>query len=208
MNNFLTINLFKVFLIFTNLKKKILNHLPGIGDKLSSKILYNIEKSKKTSFNRFLFALGIRHVGEQIALKISHHFGEDKKGLEKLLKTTEEELIQIDDVGTIVAQSLVNELKNLSLEIQNLFKLGIILMSKNKGRKLKGQTFVITGSFQQKRDVISELIQFYGGRVSSSVTSKTNYLLYGESPGSKYTKAQKLNIPCIDWKRFKKILQD
>ena len=190
------------------LKKEDLNNLPGIGDKLSNKILHNIEKSKETPFNRFLFALGIRHVGEQIALKINDHFGEGKKSLEKLLKATEEDLIQIDDVGTIVAQSLVSELKNLSLEIKSLFKLGIVLISKNKGRKLKGQTFVITGSFQQKRDAISNFIQSHGGRISSSVTSKTNYLLCGENPGSKYTKAKKLNIPCIDWKRLEQILQD
>lgn len=190
------------------LKKEDLNNLPGIGDKLSNKILHNIEKSKKTSFNRFLFALGIRHVGEQIALKIGYHFGENKKGLEKLLKATEEDLIQIDDVGTIVAQSLLNELKNLSLEIQNLFQSGITLISKNKGRMLEGKTFVITGSFQQKRNTISELIQSNGGHVSSSITPKTNYLLCGENPGSKYSKAKKLNIPRINWKKFKQILQD
>jgi len=190
------------------LKKEDLNNLPGIGYKLSTKILHNIEKSKKTSFNRLLFALGIRHVGEQIALKISHHFGANKDGLEKLLKAREEELIQIDDVGAVIAKSLVSELKNLSMEIRSLFKSGVALVSRNKGSKLEGKTFVITGGFQEKRDTISELIQSHGGRVSSSVTSKTNYLLCGENPGSKYTKAKKLNIPCIDWNRFKQILQD
>lgn len=190
------------------LKKEQLNNLPGIGDKLSSKIIRHIEKSKKTSFNRFLFALGIRHVGEQIALKINEHFGEGRKGLKKLLKTKEEELTQIDDVGAVVALSLVSELKNLSKEIQNLLNLGIQLIPKNKSRKLEGKTFVITGSFEHKRTDISELIQSHGGRTSSSVTSQTDYLLCGENPGSKYNKAKKLHIPCVDWKKFQQILQN
>ncbi len=190
------------------LKKESLNNLPGIGDKLSTKIISHIEKSKKTSFNRFLFALGIRHVGEQIALKINEHFGEGVKSLEKLLKAKEEELIQIDDIGIIVAQSLVTELKNLSKEIQNLLKLGVKLISKNRSYKLEEKTFVITGSFQEKRDFITNLIQTHGGHVSSSITSKTNYLLCGENPGSKYDRAKKLNISCIDWQEFEQILQN
>lgn len=199
-------SLIQCFSDIYKLKKENLNHLPGIGDKLSAKIISHIEKSKKTSFNRFLFALGIRHVGEQIALKIGEHFGGGVKGLEKLLKAKEEELIQIDDVGIVVAQSLVTELKNLSQEIQNLLNLDIKLISKHKGHKLKGKTFVITGSFQQTRNSISDLIQTHGGNVSSSITSKTNYLLYGENPGSKYDKAKKLNISCINWQEFEQIL--
>ena len=190
------------------LKKEKLNNLPGIGDKLATKIIHHIEKSKKSSFDRFLFALGIRHIGEQIALKISKHFGEGKKGLEKLLKTTKEELIQIEDIGPAAAQSLVSELMSLSKEIQNLLNLGIQLISKNKSSKLAGKTFAITGSFQQKRADIFELIQSHGGLASSSITLKTDYLLCGENPGSKYDKAKKMNIPRIDWKKFKQILQN
>ena len=190
------------------LKKEELSGLPGMGDILSAKIIHHIEKSKKTSFNRFLFALGIRHVGEQIALKINAHFGEGLKGLKKLLKAKEEELIQIDDIGTAAAQALVSELESLSKEIQHLLHLGVKLIPKNKSRKLAEKTFVITGSFPQKRDSISELIQSHGGHTSSSVTSQTNYLLCGENPGSKYDKAKRLNIPCIDWKKFKQILQN
>lgn len=189
------------------LKKEDLNKLPGIKDKLSTKIINHIKKSKNTSFKRFLFALGIRHIGEQIALKVSEHYGGNITGLKKLLKAKEEELTQIDDVGVIVAQSLVTELKNLSQEIQNLLKLGVKLVSKNTKNTLEGKIFVITGTFQQKRNTISELIQAHGGRVSSSITSKTNYLLCGENPGSKYDKAKKLHIPCIDWQEFESILQ-
>ena len=190
------------------LRKEKLNNLPGIGDKLAAKIIHHIEKSKKSSFNRFLFALGIRHIGEQIALKINEYFGEGKKGLEKLLKAKKEELIQIEDIGPAAAQSLVSELKSLAQEIQNLLNAGIQLIPKNKSSKLEGKTFVVTGSFQQKRTDIFELIQSHGGFASSSITSKTNYLLCGEKPGSKYSKAQRMNIPCIDWKKFKQILQN
>lgn len=190
------------------LKKEKLNNLPGIGDKLAVKIIHHIEKSKKSSFDRFLFALGIRHIGEQIALKINKHFGEGRKGLEKLLKSNKEELIQIEDIGPAASQSLILELKSLSKEIQNLLNSGIQLIPKNKSGKLEGKTFTVTGSFQQKRADIFELIQSHGGLTSSSITSKTDYLLCGENPGSKYSKAKRMNIPCIDWKKFKQILQN
>ncbi len=190
------------------LKKGDLNNLPGIGDKLADKIICSIEKSKKTSLKSFLFSLGIRHIGEQIALKISRHFGEGIKGLEKLLKAKEEELIQINDIGIAAAQSLTTELKNLSQEIQKLLKLGVKLSSKTRSRKLEGKIFVITGSFPQKRESIVNLIQTNGGHTASSITLKTNYLLCGKNPGSKYDKAKKLRVPCIRWQEFEQILQN
>ena len=183
------------------LKKEDLLSLPGVGDKLTETILKNIENSKKCSLARFLFALGIRHLGEQTALKVSDYFG--SQGLDKLFKAKEDELSQIDDVGSVVARSLVLELKILSGEIHKLFSLGVKINSQKRStKKLKGLSFVITGVFQKKRQNIEEIILENGGRVSSSVSSKTSYLLLGKTPGSKYEKAKKLKVPTISWDEF------
>ena len=194
------------------LKKDQLEELEGIGTASAKNIISSINASKKVSFGRFLFALGIRHVGEQTAIKIGEYFGADKVGFQKLLTSTQEELTQVEDVGPIVAQSVVSELQRLQSEIQELFKLGIrIGLKKNKiqasYQPLVGQTFVVTGSFKMTRNQIEDLIREYGGHPTKSVSRKTNYVLCGEKPGSKSKRAQKLKIPAIDWNQFQQILR-
>ena len=193
------------------LKQDQLENLEGMGDVSSKNIINSINKSKKTSFDRFLFALGIRHVGMQTAIKLGEYFSPNKVGFRKLLKSTEEELVQVEDVGGIVAQSIVSELKKIQSEIQKLFELGIRLVSKKKtdlAQSLAGQIFVVTGSFKMTRHQIEDLIREYGGNPTKSVSRKTHYVLCGEKPGSKKDKAKELKIPVIDWSQFKKLLKN
>ena len=113
----------------------------------------------------------------------------------------------MENVGDIAAESLIKGLKNLHSEIDRLFKLGIEIQSQKKTSfRLNGLNFVITGSFEKPRKELERLIKDHGGATGSSVSKKTNYLLCGKDPGSKYTKAQKLKIPCLDWKQFQKLI--
>ncbi len=195
------------------LKKDQIEKLEGMGAISSQNIIKSINESKKTSFGRFLFALGIRHVGEQIALKLGDYFGPHHKGFQKLLKSTQEELVQIEDVGSVVAQSIVLELQKLRPEIHKLFEQGVQIISP----KIKAQTshqplakksFVITGSFAITRREIENIIRENGGQATQSVSRKTSYLLCGEKAGSKYNKARELKIPVIDWNQFQRILRE
>ena len=99
------------FQIFYKLKKQDLKNLEGFGPLLSKNIEESIERSKKTTLSRFLFALGIRHIGENTALKLEEFFGGGKKGFNKLLKAQKEELLQVEDIGETVALSLIEGLR-------------------------------------------------------------------------------------------------
>ena len=189
------------------IKKEKIEKLEGMGSVSSQNIIQSINKSKKTSFARLLFSLGIRHTGEQIAIKLENHFGDSPKGFQKLLESKEEELVQIETIGPIVAQSIVSELKKLKPEIKKLFREGVKIISQKSSELLKEQTFVVTGSFDMKREEIESLIRKNGGRATKSVSGQVTYLLCGEKPGSKYDKAQKLKIPVIDWNQFQSLLR-
>ena len=189
------------------LKPEKLKTLDGFADQSTQNIINSIELSKKTLFAPFLFALGIRHIGELTAVKIAEFFGEGKKGFQKLLSADKETLIQIENVGGIAAESLIKGLKDLHSEIHHLFELGIKIQSQKKtSSRLSGLNFVITGSFEKPRKELELIIKDHGGTTSSSVSKKTNYLLCGKDPGSKYTKAQKLKVPCLNWNQFQKLI--
>lgn len=188
------------------LEKEKLETLEGFGPLLSKNIEESIHRSKKTTLPRFLFALGIRHIGENTALKLEEFFGGGKEGLKNLFKASKDELLQVEDVGEAVALSLIEGLKNLKPEIDLLLKKGIILKSeKKKSSKLRGLTFVITGSFKLKRKEIELLIRDHGGKVSSNVSQKTQYVVVGKTPGSKQEKARKLKVPCLTFNELKKL---
>ena len=189
------------------IKKEKIEKLEGMGPASSQNIIQSINKSKKTSFARFLFSLGIRHAGEQVAIKIGNHFGDNLKGFQKLLESKEEELVQIETIGPIVAESIVSELKKLKTEINKIFKAGVQIVSQKSSEQLKGKIFVVTGSFDMKREAIESLIRENGGRATKSVSRQVTYLICGEKPGSKYEKAQKLKIPVIDWNQFQSLLK-
>ena len=186
------------------LREDKLKTLDGFADQSARNIIQNIEKSKNTTFSRFLFSLGIRHVGQLTALKLGEHFGDDLVGFQKLMNANNvEDLTQVEDIGEIVAESLVEGLSHLASEIHLLLKQGIQLIPrKMQSQKLQGMTFVITGRFDKPRKDIEQLITNHGGRLMSAISSKIDYLLCGTDPGSKREKAKKLNIACLDWKQF------
>lgn len=183
-----------------DLKYDDLRVLEGLGDKSAKKLLESIEKSKENGFQKVLYSLGIRYVGETASKKLVKHF----KNLENLRNATVEEIQNIDDIGPAVANSIVdwfcvqlnNEIiyrlqtKGLKFEIEN---------SVEQGESLKGLTFVITGSFENhSREELKAIIENNGGKASGSVSKKTNYLLAGENCGSKLDKANELGVKIIN----------
>ncbi|HOJ24910.1 MAG TPA: NAD-dependent DNA ligase LigA [Bacteroidales bacterium] len=168
-------------------------------------ILKSIEKSKLKPFDRVLYALGIKNVGSIMAKNIANY----AKSLDRLMQMSKEELIQIPDVGAITAQSIIDwfsDLDNLYL-IKRLKDAGLQFEIKkeiHQSEKLKGLNIVISGVFQEiERDDLKKLIEINGGKVLSSVTSNTDYLIAGENMGpAKRQKANELNVPIISFKEF------
>lgn len=198
--DFYNMGYLKNFTDFYKLKKykDELKTLEGFGEKSIENLLESIEKSKENSLERLLFALGIRYIGKKTAKILAKHY----KTIDNLFSTDLDELLTIQDVGDIMANSIVNY---ISLEenkklIQNLKELGINMNylgteSKNNP-EIENKTFVLTGTLEKlTRDEASLIIEENGGKTSSSVTSKTNVVIVGANPGSKYDKALKLNIP-------------
>lgn len=175
-----------------------LTRLEGYGDKSIDKLLSAIEKSKSNSLEKLIFALGIPNVGEKTAKILAMHY----ENLDALLKAEVEELTIIDDIGKIIATSVVSYFNDTYKRqvIDKLIDLGINTIY--TGPKLtidedfSGKTFVITGSLNSlSREEIETRIALLGGKASSSVSKKTTAVIVGENPGSKYDKAIKLSIP-------------
>lgn len=177
--------------------KEELMELEGFGEKSIIKLLSSIEKSKENSLERLLFALGIRHVGAKTAKILAKNY----KTMDALMNTTYEELEQINDIGSIIAKSIVEYFQNEeNIELINKLKEHNVNMNyiNNNYQELEEfteKTFVLTGTLTNiTRDEASRIIENYGGKVSGSVSSKTNVVIVGENPGSKYTKALSLGI--------------
>ncbi|UBM63149.1 NAD-dependent DNA ligase LigA [Candidatus Sulfidibacterium hydrothermale] len=173
------------------------------------KILEGIEESKKVPFPRVLYALGIRHVGESTALMIAKQF----RSIDNIIRASKEELLEIPAVGEEIAESIiqyfkedkhliiVNKLRNAGLQME--IKDDIV-----KTNILEGKTFLVTGTLPNlKREQVKDLVEKNGGRFVSSVSSKTNYLIVGENPGSKLEKAKRLNIPILNEDDFLNLLK-
>lgn len=175
--------------------------LPRQGEKSSQNIITSIEKSKKSSLARLIFALGIRFVGEQTAKSLAHHF----KTLDAFLAAEEEELLGIRDIGPKVAASIVQALKDsdFTKEAKSLVELGVGTEKspdpQSHDDTWKGLTFVITGTLPVARDEAKAFIEKRGGKVTGSVSKKTDYLVAGEEAGSKLEKARELNLPVLSW---------
>ena len=183
--------------------------LDRMGDKSASNIIDSINESKNTTMARFIHGLGIRNVGSHLSKILEKHFNYN---FNNLINSQFEELILIDEVGDIVAESIINYFKNeedLNI-INRCFELGInFSIPEQKSNKLNEQIFVITGTLPTlTRNDAKTLIEKNGGIVSSSVSKKTNFLLCGDSPGSKYKKAEKLNIKIIDELQLKDLIND
>jgi DNA ligase (NAD+) len=187
------------------LTKGDLEPLERFGEKSAQNIIEAINQSRQISLAKFLFALGIRHVGEETAIALANHFG----SLDKVHKASLEELSKVPDIGEVVAQSIYNyfhDPKNLKLVTDLLRQIKIEKMEKAK-QILAGKTFVLTGSMEtMTRDQAKEKIRNLGGDVSSSVSKETDYVVAGEEPGSKYDKAKKLGIKIIGEKEFIKMI--
>lgn len=193
--------LVKNFSDFYKLKKEDVLNLERQGEKSAQNIIDSIAKSKKTTLARIIFALGIRFVGEQTAKSLASHFLTP----EHFLKATHEDLMQIPDIGPKVADSIVAWLKNKKMrqDFENVLEFVQIEKSNRKqGGALAGMTFVITGTLPIKRDDAKDFIEQNGGQILSGVSSKLNYLVVGDDPGSKVEKAQSLGVNIIDWNQL------
>lgn len=205
------LGLVKTYSDLYRLDRASFEKLPRQGEKSISNLLESIEKSKDSSLARMIFAMGIRFVGEQTAKLLAKHF----QTVDAFLKTTEEELLNVDEVGEKVAQSILQSVQSpkFASEMRTLVKLGVkpavdALPKGVKGSQaLKDLTFVITGTLPgMSRDEAGAFIEANGGNLSSSVSKKTSYLLCGEDAGSKLTKAQDLGVKIIDLDQLKKLV--
>ena len=183
--------------------------LERMGRKSAENLIAAIERSKKNDLSRLLFAFGIRQVGQKAAKVLAARFGT----LEALRAATVEELTAVDDIGEITARSLVDWLHSPQAEhlIAALKEAGVNMTSAVQiaGDKLAGKTFVLTGTLQQfSRAEAGERIEALGGKVSSSVSKKTSYVVAGEEAGSKLTKAQSLGIPVLSEAEFLALLEE
>ena len=185
--------------------KDEIKELEGYGEKSVNNMLSAIENSKNNSLEKLLFALGIRQVGEKTAKILAKEF----TTMESLMNATKEELGNIYDIGEIIADNIVNyfnDEKNTS-EINKLKELGINMTHlgrdiKDENINITNKTFVITGSLSKDRNEIKEIIESLGGKVTSSVSKKTDVVIVGDSPGSKYDKAIELGIEIWDETKF------
>ncbi len=191
-----------------HLKHEDLANLERMGSKSSQNVLDEIEKSKKRTLSRLIFALGIRFVGERTGQILASHF----KSLDRLSQASYDSLIQVEDVGPKVAESIVfffKQPENIAL-LHDLKEAGLTFPSEEEkeGEKpLAGQTFVLTGKLETlSREEASEIIEKMGGKVSSTVSRKTSYVIVGESPGLKLSRARELGVAPIDEKEFLKII--
>ena len=186
-----------------------LKPLERFADKSVSNLILAVDKSKKISLERFLYALGIRHVGSETAVDIASQFGT----LEAIMKAGKEQFDGMYGVGEKVSESIYNyfqDEKNIEL-IKKLQKLGVEISpyhSPVRSKKLNGKSFVVTGTLESMpRDDAHKKIVQNGGKVSSSVTSKTDFLVVGEDAGSKLEKAKRLSVKIISEKEFLKLLE-
>ena len=176
-----------------------LMNLEGYGKKKIDNLKSAIKNSKNNSLERLIFGLGIRNVGAKTAKVLAKYY----KTLDNLMNASYEELVNISDIGDIIAKSIINYFSNEDNKniITKLKQLGVnTTYINNSGYEekdeFKGKTFVLTGSLVNiTRDKASEIIESLGGKVSSSVSSKTSVVVVGDSPGSKYDKALALGIP-------------
>ncbi len=185
-----------------------LANLDRMGEKSAENLLQAIHRSRKNSLARFIFALGIRHVGESTAKDLAKHFG----GIDQVMSANEEEFLQVNDIGPVVAQSLVSffsESHNLEV-IEQLLASGIELEVEQSAAlpELLGKTFVLTGTLPTlSRDEAKSLLEKAGAKVAGSVSAKTHFVVAGADAGSKLEKAQELGITVLDEDQMLQLLR-
>ncbi len=189
------------------LTKNDLINMERMGNKSASNLLSSIERSKNPSMAKFIFALGIRHVGEHLAKIISSRYAD----IDGFMHAKTEELLSLEEIGPEVANSISRFIENPSniAVMEKLKKAGIkpvavpsTAISSNKAG-LSGKNFVFTGTLSKlTRNEAKAMVESLGGKISESVSKKTDYVIVGESPGSKYNKALELGITIMDEEEF------
>ena len=189
--------------------KDELKTLEGFGEKSIENLLTAIDNSKNNSLERLIFGLGIRYVGKKTAKILAIEFGE----MDKFINADEDTLKNIPEIGDIIAKSVVDyfkDEKNINL-INRLKEYNINMKYTGKkvnteNENINGKTFVITGTLSKPRDYYKEILENLGANVTGSVTKKTDYVLVGENPGSKYEKAKELGITILSEEDFEKLI--
>jgi DNA ligase (NAD+) len=191
--------------------KEQLLTLDRMGDKLAQNILDAIESAKRPSLARLVYALGIRHVGEHVAEVLAAGFG----SIERLAQATEEELAQTPEVGPAIAQAVAiffhqDQTKGLlrKLERADVSPETPPAPAPQAGSALAGRTFVFTGTLAVPRAEAEALVKAHGGRATSAVSKSTDYVVVGDSPGSKYEEAQQLGVATLTEEEFRRLLGD
>jgi DNA ligase (NAD+) len=203
-----TVGLIKTPADLYSLELPALQSLERMGKKSAENLLEALEKSKQTTLGRFLFALGIREVGETTANSLANYYGT----LDRLMQADVEALQKVPDVGPIVAQHLVTFFKQAHNQevIQDLLNAGVswtpISVPDEATQILAGKTFVITGTLSAPRDEIKQRLLNLGAKVTGSVSKKTDYLIAGADAGSKRSKAESLGIPILDESELEHLL--
>ncbi|EDZ64902.1 DNA ligase, NAD-dependent [beta proteobacterium KB13] len=185
--------------------------MEGFGERSAENLKEAIESSKKTTLAKFIYALGIRNVGEATSKDIVKKLGT----LDNVMKASIDDFLEINDVGPVVAQSLhqfFQEDENKAI-INNIVEFGVKwedqAQNVSNDQKLNQQTFVVTGTLENfSRDEIKELIENNGGKVSGSVSKKTSYVIIGDNPGSKADKAAELGVKVINEKQLMELLNE
>jgi DNA ligase (NAD+) len=190
------------------LKLDTLANLERMGEKSAQNLLDELSASKKNSLSRVIYAIGIPFVGERTAQLLAQHFG----AMEKLAHAGEEDLLEVTEVGPKIAQGVrafFSERANQDL-IKHLAAVGVNMKDakvKPASSKFAGMTFVFTGTLAHRsREEAEALVASHGGKVGSSVSKKTNYVVVGADPGSKFDKAKSLGVPILDESQFEKLL--
>ena len=189
------------------LKKEDLLSLDKFKEKKAQNVINALEKSKNSELSKFLFSLGIEEVGSKTAKDLAKHF----KTLNAIKGATREELLEVEDIGEVIANNIVLyfEDKDNLKEIDDLFEMGVKIeeaKAQTVDQRFAGKTFVLTGTLSKPRKEVEELIEFYGGKTSSSVSKKTDFVLAGEEAGSKLDKAKNLGVKIINEQEFFKMV--
>lgn len=194
-----------------DISKYELLSLEGWQDKSADRFLTSLEASKQVPFERVLFALGIRYVGETTAKGIARHFGD----IDTLATATQEQLLEIDDVGEVIARSVCDYFAKPEHreQIARLRAHGLRFDGAGQdvavSEALAGKTIVISGNFSISRERMKDLIVAHGGKAGSSVSGATAFLLAGTKPGpEKLKKCEKLGIPVVSEEEFRAMLPD
>jgi DNA ligase (NAD+) len=201
-------NLIKTYADLYYLEKYQIVPLERMGEKSAQNLIDAIKKSKEQSLDRLIYALGIRFVGKTVARDLANHF----QSLDALVEADIETMTNINSIGPKIAESVAaffKKEKNLEL-IQKLKEAGLTLEQEQTellSKKLEGKKIVLTGTLPTyKRNDAKKLIEKHGGSTTSSVSKNTDYVLAGESPGSKLDKAQNLGIEILNEDKFKKLI--